>query len=178
MKMKKIVTISTIGLLILVYSFGQLKDNKIASSNVQDSTQIKFEKREKERMEKRKKIEEEDRIDSIRLSSVLDKALIIALRNIDLKSFTLEFDSEIDSTFKVTTTMKMDTLFSHKQKHLIIHRISPYLINIDVYIERNNKFEKVITHEESNLTYVNDTIQDVNGDGQKDFLVNWYGNNG
>jgi hypothetical protein len=74
--------------------------------------------------------------------------------------------------------MKMDTLFSAKYKYLIIHRNSPSLINIDVYIKRDNKFEKVITHEESNLTYVNDTIQDVNGDGQKYFLVNWYGNNG
>lgn len=176
--MKKIVTISTIGLMILVCSFGQQNDNRIASSIEQDSTQIKFEKSEKERLERRKQIEEQDKIDSIRLSSVLDKALMIASRNTDLKSFTLEFDSDLDSTFKVTTTMKMDTLFSDKHKHLIIHRSSPYQINIDVYTERNNKFEKVITHEESNLTYVNDTIQDVNGDGQKDFLVDWYGNNG
>jgi hypothetical protein len=164
--------------MILVCSFGQPIDNRIVSSNEQESTQIKLEKREKERIEKRRKIEEEDRFDSIRLSKVLDKALIIASRNIDLKSFTLEFDSELDSNFIVTTTMKMDTLFSTKYKYLIIHRNSPSLINIDVYIKRDNKFEKVITHEESNLTYVNDTIQDVNGDGQKDFLVNWYGNNG
>lgn len=176
--MKKTVIISTIGLMILVCSFGQPIDNRIVSSNEQESTQIKLEKREKERIEKRRKIEEEDRFDSIRLSKVLDKALIIASRNIDLKSFTLEFDSELDSNFIVTTTMKMDTLFSTKYKYLIIHRNSPSLINIDVYIKRDNKFEKVITHEESNLTYVNDTIQDVNGDGQKDFLVNWYGNNG
>lgn len=164
--------------MILVCSFGQPIDNRIVSSNEQESTQIKLEKREKERIEKRRKIEEEDRFDSIRLSKVLDKALIIASRNIDLKSFTLEFDSELDSNFIVTTTMKMDTLFSTKYKYLIIHRNSPSLINIDVYIKRDNKFEKVITHEESNLTYVNDTIQDVNGDGQKEFLVNWYGNNG
>ena len=176
--MKKTVIISTIGLMILVCSFGQPIDNRIVSSNEQESTQIKLEKREKERIEKRRKIEEEDRFDSIRLSKVLDKALIIASRNIDLKSFTLEFDSELDSNFIVTTTMKMDTLFSTKYKYLIIHRNSPSLINIDVYIKRDNKFEKVITHEESNLTYVNDTIQDVNGDGQKYFLVNWYGNNG
>ena len=176
--MKKTVIISTIGLMILVCSFGQPIDNRIVSSNEQESTQIKLEKREKERIEKRRKIEEEDRFDSIRLSKVLDKALIIASRNIDLKSFTLEFDSELDSNFIVTTTMKMDTLFSAKYKYLIIHRNSPSLINIDVYIKRDNKFEKVITHEESNLTYVNDTIQDVNGDGQKDFLVNWYGNIG
>jgi hypothetical protein len=176
--MKKIVIISTIGLMLLICSFGQPNDNKLVLNNEQDSSQIKLDKREKVRLEKRRLIEDEDRIDSIRLSTVLDKALIIASRNIDLKTFTIEFESEIDSIFKVITIMKMDTFFSDKYKYLIIHRSSPSLINIDVYIKRDNKFEKVITHEESNLTYVNDTIQDVNGDGQKDFLVNWYGNNG
>lgn len=176
--MKKIVTISTIGLMILVCSFGQPNDNKIASSNEQDSSQIKFEKSEKERLERRKQIEEQDKIDSIRLSSVLDKALMIASRNTDLKSFTLEFDSELDSTFNVTTTMKMDTLFSDKHKHLIIHRNSPYQINIDIYIKQETKFEKVFAYEESNMIYVNDTIQDVNDDGHKDLLINWFPSSG
>jgi hypothetical protein len=176
--MKTKATVLTIGLIILVCPFGQTKDNKIASSNQKDSIQIKFEKSEKERLERIKQIEEQEKIDSIRLSNVLNKALMVASRNIELKSFTLEFDSDLDSTFKVTTKMKMDTLFSDKHKHLIIHRSSTNQINIDVYKVNSNKFEKVITYEESNLTYLVDTIQDVNGDGQKDFLVDWYGNNG
>ena len=160
--------------MILVCSFGQPNDNKIASSNVEDSTHLKFEKSEKERVARRKQIEEQDKICSNRLSTVLDKALIIASRKTDLKSFTLEFDSEFDSTFNVTTTIKMDTLFSDKYKHLIIHRSSPYQINIDIYIKRETKFEKVFEYEESNMIYVNDTIQDVNDDGYKDLIINWF----
>ncbi|MGC3946473.1 MAG: hypothetical protein QM762_18445 [Chryseolinea sp.] len=32
----------------------------------------------------------------------------------------------------------------------------------------------MLTREQLGMTYINDTIRDVNGDGFKDFLVNWY----
>ncbi|MBK8342951.1 MAG: hypothetical protein IPL12_06220 [Bacteroidetes bacterium] len=61
---------------------------------------------------------------------------------------------------------------------MIIRRRDPFAIYIDIYTKVDNKFEKVVSHEEWTMTYVSDTIRDINGDGLNDFVVNWYGSNG
>ena len=52
------------------------------------------------------------------------------------------------------------------------------LIERKTYSKNGNKFENVLSYDRWILEYVNDTIQDINGDGLKDFVVNWYGNTG
>ena len=51
-------------------------------------------------------------------------------------------------------------------------------VSIDIYSNNGKKFKKILSHKEWTLTYVNDAIRDINGDGLKDFVVNSYGATG
>jgi hypothetical protein len=52
------------------------------------------------------------------------------------------------------------------------------MVYIDIYRQDGPALEKVASYAQWRLEYKRDTLQDVNGDGLKDFLVNWYGSTG
>jgi hypothetical protein len=116
-----------------------------------------------------------DESDSIKLVRSLDKALQIAAGNIGSNNFSQAFETGSDSSL-VTTKLAIGSYFN-SGKYLIVRRETPTYY-IDIFSIRGAKFQKVIAHEQWAMTYVGDTIQDVNGDGRKDFLVNWYGSSG
>ena len=176
--MKIITNIFIFGLILLTLSCKQQSNKKLIDTVVIDSTQFPSVNNEQERIKQQKEIEEEEITDSIRLRNVLDKALEIANQNLKQCNFSKEFESIPNSAYTVTTKLKMGNFFSLKYKHIIIHRESPHSINIDVYLVSNNKLKNVLSHQEWSLTYVSDTLKDVNGDGYKDFVLNWYGSNG
>jgi hypothetical protein len=80
------------------------------------------------------------------------------------------------TSFKVQ--INSDYHFNRKYPHLMIRREGLGAIYIDIYSKSNNKFQKVLSHDEWKMTYVDDTIKDINGDGLNDFMVNWYGSTG
>ncbi|MFD2601621.1 XAC2610-related protein [Flavobacterium suzhouense] len=126
-----------------------------------------------------KQIQEEQDTDSIYLEKLLNKAVIIAGKNKSKEVFEEQYtDIMPDSSYQVEVNLRNDFFFSKKITHLVIRRKITGLIYIDIFFKKNNEFLKVISHEESEMTYVNDTIRDINGDGVKDFVVNWYGSNG
>lgn len=145
---------------------------------VTDSTKVRMIKKEQEPLERRRQLEAEAKEDSLRMDKVMNKALEIAYQNIGADTFTKAFETVPDSLYSVAVTLKMDHFFSKKFKHLIIHREHPSTVYIDIYLKQNNRFTKVASHEQWLLEYTRDTLKDVNGDGLKDLLVNWYGNNG
>jgi hypothetical protein len=51
-------------------------------------------------------------------------------------------------------------------------------VYIDIYLQTEDRFVKVLSHKEWGMTYVSDTLRDINGDKLKDFVLNWYGTNG
>ncbi|WP_432670217.1 XAC2610-related protein [Flavobacterium sp. SM2513] len=141
--------------------------------------QKNFDKKEKERLEKRKEIEKQDKIDSLNLDKFLKNAIKIAEQNINLDKFKKEYvETMSDSLYQVEISIISDFYFSKENPHLIIRRNTPGSIYIDIFSKKGSRINKVISHEQWNMTYVNDTIRDINGDGLKDFVVNWYGSSG
>ncbi|HLP19987.1 MAG TPA: hypothetical protein VK174_06780, partial [Chitinophagales bacterium] len=65
-------------------------------------------------------------------------------------------------------------LFSNGVKHLLVRRMVPSGVYIDVFSYRNKHFISLLSHKESVMNYVNDTVADVNGDKAFDLLVQWY----
>lgn len=130
------------------------------------------------REDKRKQIEEENRVDSLRLVRVLD----YALSKIKSKSFNSSFKQSFqvfpDSLFNVDVKIDYDYHFGNNTRHLIIHRFSPGSVQIDIFTNTNKDLEKILSHEQWALEYTGDTLVDINGDGLKDFVVNWYGSTG
>jgi len=175
--MKTRLHILTFGLLMTLLSCGQPKEKKSVTVVTTDTLQTTIDKKEKERLEKRREIEEQDNTDSIRLDNVLQVALKIANQNINKGRFVKKYDVLPDS-IPVSVEIILDYHFSKANPHLIIRRNEPGAIHIDIYSKGDNKFEKVVSHEQWAMTYVNDTIRDINGDGLNDFVVNWYGASG
>lgn len=176
-RMKSILHILTLVILSTLVSCGQLNDKKNIAVVTTDTLQTSIDKKEKERLERRKEIEKQDYADSIRLAIVLQDALKIANQNINTDKFIKKYEVLPDS-IPVSIEINLDYHFTKTNPHLIIRRSEPNNVFIDIYIKGENKFKKVISHEQWLMTYVNDTIQDINGDGLNDFVVNWYGANG
>lgn len=170
--------ILTLTLSTLLFSCGQQNETKKTLS-VTDTLQTNLSKKQKERLEKRKEIEEENKIDSINLAIFLKNAIKIAEQNIDLDRFNKEYvETMPDSSYQVEVRVRSDFYFTKENPHLIIRRKTPGSIYIDIFSKKDNLFLKGLSHEQWEMTYVNDTIRDINGDGQKDFVVNWYGSSG
>ena len=177
--MKTILHIFTLGLLMTFFSCRQPNEKNNVTVVTRDSSQINLDKKERERSEKRKEIKKQDKIDSLNLEKFLRKAIKIAEQNVNLDKFKKEYvETMPDSSYQVEVSIISDFYFSKENPHLIIRRNTPGSVYIDVFSKNYNRINKVISHEQWNITYVNDTIRDINGDGLKDFIVNWYGSSG
>lgn len=130
------------------------------------------------REDKRKQIEEENRLDSLRLVNVLNQALSKIKSKSFNSSFKQSYQAFPDSIYNVDVKIDYDYHFSNKIRHLIIHRFSPGSAQIDIYSRTDKGLEKILSHDQWALEYTGDTIVDINGDGNKDFVVNWYGSTG
>jgi hypothetical protein len=73
--MKTTLHVLTFGLLTIFFSCGQPNEKKNVAVATIDSLLTNFDKKERERLEKRKQIEEQDNPDSIRLDKILQDAL-------------------------------------------------------------------------------------------------------
>lgn len=142
-----------------------------------DTLQTTIDKKERERLEKRRIIEEQNYADSLVLDKVLQDALQIANQNSSKDKFRKQYEVYPDSN-RVRVEINLDYHFTKRSPHLIIRRNDQNAIYIDIYSKREHQFERVVAHEQWTMTYVNDTIRDINGDGLNDFVVNWYGSSG
>jgi hypothetical protein len=175
--MRATLHIFTFGLLVTFFSCGQPNDKGNTAVITTDTLQASRDKKEEERLKKRRELEKQEYADSIRLDQVLQDALKKANRNIDKNRFIEKYEVTPDS-IPVSVEINLDYHFTKANPHLIIRRNEPSTIFIDIYSKGDSKFEKVISYERWELEYTGDTIRDINGDGLKDFVVNWYGNTG
>lgn len=176
--MKTTLHILTLVLLSTLVSFGQPNGRKENSVVTIDTLQTSLNKKENERLEKRKEIEEQDNLDSLILDKVLKEALTISTQNIDKGKFQKEYEAKPDNEYNIKVEISLDNHFTKLYPHLIIRRHGPNAVYIDIYTKKGINYEKVLSHEQWTMEYMNDTIRDINGDGFNDFVVNWYGSNG
>jgi hypothetical protein len=166
--MRTTIHILTIGLLILIFSCGNNKDSK-EILGVTDTLHTNLSNKEKEPQEK---------IDSITLDKFLKDAIKISNQK-GIDRFEEKYiETMPDSSYQVEVIIHSDFYFTQLSPHLIIRRNTPDNIYIDIFSKKDNQFKDVLSHMQWDMTYVNDTIRDINGDGLKDFVVNWYGSSG
>lgn len=128
--------------------------------------------------EKRKQHLEANKRDSLRLDRVLNQAVSKAKSHSFNTSFKEAFQAFPDSAFHVDVEIDYGFHFSTKKRHLIIRRFSPASAYIDVYSNVDGNLKNILGHTQWALEYIGDTLIDVNGDGLKDLIVNWYGTSG
>lgn len=137
-----------------------------------------FEQKEKERLKKRAEIEKQEKIDSLNFEKALSDALSIANVKINNKKFQKKYKVRLGNEYERQVEISIDEYFTKSNPNLIIRTLGPMNVSIDIYSNNGKKFKKILSHKQWTLTYVNDTIRDINGDGLKDFIVNWYGATG
>lgn len=171
-------------IIILLVSCGNGKKEKPHPVSNKDSSAAQIDSQRLKELWK--KNTESVKADSIRIAGVLKEALDLAYKNIKSPSFKKKFTSVPDGLYTVQTRLAMNNFFSKNFKHLIVHISQPlhqtddhvFYEYVYIYLKQDSIFKKVVYHEQWVMTYVSDTLQDVNGDDLNDLLVNWYGSNG
>jgi hypothetical protein len=177
--MKATTQIFAVTIILMFISCGQVNGKKTVAATQTDTTKTIVDKKEEERVEKRKQMEEQEKLDSINDDKVLREAIKIAEQHRARNRFQKNYVATIpDSSYQVEVEIASGFNFSSKSPHLIIRRTTPGSVYIDIFSKADQQFQKVLSHEQWKLEYTGDTIRDINGDGLKDFVVNWYGSNG
>ncbi len=142
-----------------------------------DNNSTRINKDEEERLKKRKELQQHEYEKNLVLNDVLREALQIAYQNIEKNTFFKKYEI-IPDNIPVKVEINLDFHFTETYPHLIIKRWTIGTIYIDIFSKNDNHFKKVLSHEQWLMTYKNDSIRDINGDGLKDFVVNWEGASG
>lgn len=176
-RMKTKLHIFLFGLWVTLLSCGQTSGNPNIAVIKSDTLQTGSDKKEEVRLEKKLELEENEFADSIMLAQVLQDAVRKASKNIDQNKLIEKYEVFVGS-IPITVAINVDYHFTKYNPHLIIRISDPNTVFINIYSKGDNEFEQVLSYERWALVYTGDTIRDINGDGLKDFVVNWYGNTG
>jgi len=129
--------------------------------------------------ERRRQRIDEIRIDSLRLDSALNDALKIAKTAFEREKFTKRYELLFDdSSYVISIEILIGNLFRDNQKYFLLRRQFSGTVYLDLYKIIGDQMEKLIVREQGGMTYIGDTICDVNGDRLNDFIVHWYPNTG
>lgn len=115
--------------------------------------------------------------DSLRQDSVL--SVILNYANNHTRNPYKAIQPESLKKAGISCSLSFGHLFSKDKKHLIVQdRINGYQFNWNIFVLDNTGFKRVISEVVDDLTYVDHFIKDINGDGDKDFLLHWYPESG
>ncbi|WP_196889861.1 hypothetical protein [Aureivirga sp. CE67] len=188
----KIINIILISIVVgLLYSCGQTvkeSDTNIKVKNDVDNSLIDTKKSTPQRIESEKKltkeerkkqIEEEENIDSLSLDFALKDAFKIAKKEFQNDNFIKEYEIQsYDNSFSIYIEIEISDVFKNGSKYFLLRRHVPWATYINIYKIKGEKTEELITREQGEMTYIRDTVFDVNGDKLNDFLVHWYPSSG
>src|SRR5688572_29725128 len=171
---KKITPMLTLVTAIFIFACGQSSKQRTDLPK-QDS----LENRRLTKEEKARQVEAEHKRDSLRLEFALNNAFNIVKENLTTEHFNKEYELQPDdSSYTISIEITIADLFANNQKYFLLRRHVPWATYVDLYKISDRKSERVIVREQRGMTYVRDTIFDVNGDGLRDFLVHWYPSSG
>jgi len=112
--------------------------------------------------------------DSLRFENELINALDIARNNIKANEFKKIIKTDSINFPEYVTEISIGYLFSDSKRHLVIKRKMNYAAKINVYsIGDDNSFKQIKYLDCAYLTYVDDSIYDINGDGFNDLSLHW-----
>lgn len=177
--MKTTTNILTLVILTIIFGCGQTANQDVNSITQNDSILKTPSKNDLTKEERQKQIEEDNRIDSLRLDIALKDAFKVAQAEFKTDNFKKEYEIQPDdSSYIIKIEIEIGRLFKDNQKYFLLRRHVPWTTYLDLYKVRDDKTEKLINREQGGMTYIRDTIFDANGDGYKDFLVHWYPSSG
>lgn len=131
--------------------------------------------KETSKKQRQKKINQRGYLDSLRMDEILKEALSISKNKISEGAFKKEYESiPDDSSMIYEVNIDYGNLFSKNINHLLIKRMNSWEAQIDVFLNNNGNLQHILNRELDGMTYLRDTMKDVNGDGRLDFLVHWY----
>lgn len=111
----------------------------------------------------------------------LDSARRIARQNVYRENFSYSMETPLDSVHTIRSRLTLGSFFGPR-KYMILRRASPVLhgreepahvIDIFYYSSYDSTFRGIKAFGERLENFVNDTVQDVNGDGRMDFVANY-----
>lgn len=174
--------LAVVGLLLLVSCADPARPHDAASANkvLQADTVFKPTDSEEQKRQLAREQEESSAIkDSVWIAQALQDGVDYALKHTVQNSFKHEFESiPVDSSFSIITQMVYGHLFASDKKHLVVKRMVSWGAICNVLVLDNERLRNVCENEQLGLTFLGDTLRDVNGDGFKDYLVNYYPSSG
>lgn len=177
--MKTTTNILTLTILTILLACGQTANQDRKTHTKSDSVQTSDIEKKITKEERQKQIEEETRIDSLRLDIALKDAFKIAQTAFKTDNYNKQYELQPDdSSYTINIEILIGRLFKDNHKYFLLRRHVPWATYLDLYKIVDDKTEKIIEREQGGMTYIRDTIFDVNGDGHKDFLVHWYPSSG
>jgi hypothetical protein len=177
--MKTTANILILVILTIISGCGETANPDVNSITQNDSIPKTPSKTDLTKEERKKQIEEENRIDSLRLDIALKDAFKVAQTEFKTDNFKKEYEIQPDdSSYIIKIEILIGRLFKDNQKYFLLRRQVPWATYLDLYIVKDGKAEKLLEREQGGMTYIRDTIFDANGDGHKDFLVHWYPSSG
>lgn len=177
--MKTTIIIIALIILTIIFGCGQTANQDINSNTQNDSIPKTPSKNHITKEERQKQIEGENKIDSLRLDIALNDAFKVAQTEFKADNFKKEYEIQPDdSSYVIKVEILIGRLFKDNQKYFLLRRHIPWATYIDLYKVQDDNAERIIYREQDGMTYIRDTIFDVNGDGHKDFLVHWYPSSG
>jgi len=177
--MKTTTNILTLTILTILLACGQTANQDMKTDAKSDSVQTSDIEKKLTKEERQKQIEEESRIDSLRLDIALKDAFKIAQAAFKTDNYNKQYELQPDdSSYTINIEILIGRLFKDNHKYFLLRRHVPGATYLDLYKIVDDKTEKLIEREQGGMTYIRDTIFDVNGDGHKDFLVHWYPSSG
>lgn len=177
--MKTTTSVLTIIMTLLLISCGQANKKKASIVKHEDTAKLFVNKNVQKGLEERTQFDKQEQIDSEEDDGILREALNIAERYRAHNRFKRNYVATMpDSLHHADVYISSDFYFSNAFPCLIIRRTTPNNVYIDIFSKTGKQFHKVLSHKQWKLEYIGDTIRDINGDGLKDFVVNWYGVNG
>lgn len=123
-----------------------------------------------------KRIAEQAKYDSLNNQMLLE-ALNIAQNNTHEVSFHTQYEAKLDS-IPMLVQLNRGYHFTKSHPHIIIRRDAEWYVYFDIYAQIEGNFQNVLSHSLTHFEYVSDTIWDINDDGLKDFVINWFGERG
>ena len=156
----------TLQILIIIISIGLVACNSTNNKSLKKEISDTISKTLETQITS-KKTQEEFELQQVNDSLIAEKNLKSILETISKNKDSYKYHSD-------TLEINYGYIFSKTIKHLFVKQNFQTSNYINIFKFENGKFINVHKQSEWSMIYINDSIRDVNGDGNQDYLYHWY----